>query len=93
MNVTAAKQALDTVSLAINFGIVLQETILAFFAEAKRFEEDADADMDDTGHMIDHTVYHITVDHEALRELVEALEIKKAYDESPFNALRRVLML
>lgn len=95
MDATSAKQAVDTVSSAVNFGIDLREAVFGFFLEAYRFEEDPDGDTNDAGRQRDLTTYHITVGHEALRELVEALEIKVADfgRETPFEALKREMVL
>lgn len=71
----------------------LREAVLSFFADAKRFEEDPDGDINSNGGTIDLTTYHITVSHETLRDLVEALGIKVEPfgRESPFEALSQEL--
>lgn len=62
---------------------VARECLLSLFADADRFDEDCDGDMDSDGHRTFSCRYHITTGHRQLSELCEALGIKVAFDELP----------
>lgn len=70
---------------------VARECLLSLFADASRFDEDCDGDMDAEGRRTFSCRYHITTEHHQLRELCEAVGIRIAFDEMPKNAIDRAL--
>lgn len=68
-----------------------REALLNMIADAKRWEADYDGDADEYGRLVTTLDYHLTTSHHQLKELVEAVGIKVAYDETPGDALDRAL--
>jgi hypothetical protein len=68
-----------------------REAFLNMIADAKRWDEDVDGDTDGEGGMVITCQYHLTTAHGQLEELVDALGIKRAFDEGAGEAIDRAL--
>lgn len=68
----------------------VREAFLAFFADARKFEENVDGDEQD-GRTIVSIDYDLSVDHDVLAAFCEALGIPRRFDETAKSAIEAEL--
>lgn len=67
----------------------IREAFLNLRADADRWDEDVDGDVDSEGRTVVSIHYHITTGHSQLAELADAMGIARAHDETAGDAITR----